>query len=164
MAPSLGALPSLRSLSVAVRGLVARPRNPPGRPLRVRPPPRSFLTAELRARSGGMALDDASRARIAPYVSSPTADVFALWGLPEEVIAVLFAYYSRSKDDLRTNLARLLADEELAVTGPGVVVGSAIVDAVGKAAEEGRDPGEAVHALVAPLAQAVRSAIRERAA
>jgi len=46
----------------------------------------------------------------------------------------------------------------------GVVVGSAIVDAVGKAATEGRDPGEAVHALVAPLAQAVRSAIRERAA
>jgi tryptophan synthase alpha chain len=46
----------------------------------------------------------------------------------------------------------------------GVVVGSAIVDAVGKAAADGRDPGEAVHALVAPLAQAVRSAIRERAA
>jgi thymidylate synthase ThyX len=64
-----------------------------------------------------MALDDASRARIAPYVSSPTDDVFALSGLPEEVIAVLFAYYSRSKDDLRTNLARLLADQELGVVG-----------------------------------------------
>jgi tryptophan synthase alpha chain len=46
----------------------------------------------------------------------------------------------------------------------GVVVGSAIVDAVGQAAAEGRDPGEAVHAVVAPLAAAVRSAIRERAA
>ena len=55
-----------------------------------------------------MALDEASRARIAPYVSSLTDDVFALSGLPEEVIAVLFAYYSRSRDDLRTNLARLL--------------------------------------------------------
>src|SRR5271169_3492135 len=64
-----------------------------------------------------MSLDDASRARIAPYVSSLTDDVFALSGLPEEVIAVLFAYYSRSKDDLRTNLARLLADQELGVVG-----------------------------------------------
>src|SRR3954471_17253474 len=62
-----------------------------------------------------MPLDDASRARIAPYVSSLTDDVFALSGLPEEVIAVLFAYYSRSRDDLRTNLARLLADQELSV-------------------------------------------------
>ena len=64
-----------------------------------------------------MALDEASRARIAPYVSSLTADVFALSGLPEEVIAVLFAYYSRSRDDLRTNLSRLLADQELEVEG-----------------------------------------------
>lgn len=65
-----------------------------------------------------MSLDDASRARIAPYVSSSTDDVFALSGLPEEVIAVLFAYYSRSRDDLRTNLARLLADQELEVAPP----------------------------------------------
>lgn len=65
-----------------------------------------------------MALDEASRARIAPYVSSLTADVFALSGLPEEVIAVLFAYYSRSRDDLRTNLAKLLGDKDLDVV-PG---------------------------------------------
>jgi thymidylate synthase ThyX len=64
-----------------------------------------------------MPLDDAARARIAPYVTSLTADVFALSGLPEEVIAVLFAYYSRSRDDLRENLAKLLADQELEVTG-----------------------------------------------
>ena len=66
-----------------------------------------------------MALDDVSRVRIAPYVSSLTDDVFVLTGLPEEVIAVLFAYYSRSRDDLRTNLARLLADQELGVAGEG---------------------------------------------
>lgn len=66
-----------------------------------------------------MALDEASRARIAPYVSSLTADVFSLSGLPEEVIAVLFAYYSRSRDDLRTNLARLLGDAELDVAPEG---------------------------------------------
>ncbi|NUQ78849.1 MAG: FAD-dependent thymidylate synthase [Polyangiaceae bacterium] len=62
-------------------------------------------------------LDEASRAKIEPYVSSLTDDVFALTGLPEEVIAVLFAYYSRSRDDLRTNLARLLSDQELDVAG-----------------------------------------------
>src|SRR5262245_20110624 len=62
-----------------------------------------------------MALDEASLARIAPYVSNLTEDVFALSGLPEEVIAVLFDYYSRSRDDLRTNLAKLLADQELDV-------------------------------------------------
>lgn len=62
-----------------------------------------------------MPLDDAALARIAPYVSSTKDDVFALSGLPEEVIAVLFAYYSRSRDDLRTNLARLLADQEIDV-------------------------------------------------
>jgi thymidylate synthase ThyX len=66
-----------------------------------------------------MPLDDAARARIAPYVSSLTDDVFALSGLPEEVIAVLFAYYSRSRDDLRTNLSRLLADQELDVESGG---------------------------------------------
>lgn len=64
-----------------------------------------------------MPLDEATRARIAPYVSSLEDDVFALSGLPEEVIAVLFAYYSRSRDDLRTNLGRLLADQELDVDG-----------------------------------------------
>lgn len=60
-----------------------------------------------------MPLDDASRARVAPYVSNLEDDVFALTGLPEEVIAVLFAYYSRSRGTLRENLAQLLGDQEL---------------------------------------------------
>ncbi len=66
-----------------------------------------------------MALDDAAAQRIAPFVSSTTDDVFAIAGLPEEVIAVLFAYYSRSRDDLRTNLAKLVADDELGVVSAG---------------------------------------------
>jgi D-lactate dehydrogenase len=53
--------------------------------------------------------------RIAPYVTNLDRDVFALRNLPEEVVAVLFAYYSRSRDDLRTNLRRLLDDRELAL-------------------------------------------------
>jgi thymidylate synthase ThyX len=60
-----------------------------------------------------VALTESDAKRLRPYVSNLDGDVFALAGLPEEVIAVLFAYYSRSKDDLRTNLARLLADQEI---------------------------------------------------
>jgi thymidylate synthase ThyX len=84
-----------------------------------------------------MSLDEAARARIAPYVSSLTADVFALSGLPEEVIAVLFAYYSRSRDDLRHNLAKLLADQELDVSAalPGAAPGAATM---GMASEKAR--------------------------
>jgi thymidylate synthase ThyX len=80
-----------------------------------------------------MSLDESARARIAPHVSSLTDDIFALSGLPEEVIAVLFAYYSRSKDDLRTNLARLLADHEL-----DVAPGSAHKPSFGLASEKAR--------------------------
>lgn len=48
-----------------------------------------------------------------PFVSNLDRPVFAITGLPEEVIAVLLAYYSRSRDDLRTNLARLIDDDIL---------------------------------------------------
>jgi thymidylate synthase ThyX len=60
---------------------------------------------------------------IAPYVTNLDRDVFALRNLPEEVVAVLFAYYSRSRDDLRSNLRRLLDDRELALLGaePGAL-------------------------------------------
>lgn len=80
-----------------------------------------------------MPLDAVALARIAPYVSSTSDNVFALSGLPEEVIAVLFAYYSRSRDDLRTNLARLLADQEI-----DVVEGSSGRPSFGLATEKAR--------------------------
>ena len=57
--------------------------------------------------------------RLASYVTNLDRDVFALRNLPEEVVAVLFAYYSRSRDDLRTNLRRLLDDHELAMLEGG---------------------------------------------
>jgi thymidylate synthase ThyX len=69
-----------------------------------------------------MELSPESRALLAPYVTSVDSPVFVLKGLPEEVIAVLFAYYSRSREDLRTNLLRLLQDQELAVVGGASVV------------------------------------------
>jgi thymidylate synthase ThyX len=49
------------------------------------------------------------------YVTNPDRPVFALRNLPEEVVAVLFAYYSRSEDHLRDNLRKLLADGDVAV-------------------------------------------------
>ncbi len=56
---------------------------------------------------------------IAPFVSDLESQVFTLTGLPEEVVAVLFAYYSRSREDLRTNLAKLLADQTLGIGASG---------------------------------------------
>jgi thymidylate synthase ThyX len=56
--------------------------------------------------------------RIERYVSSTTADVFAITGLPEEVIAVLFARYSRSSASLRELLSTMLAGEEIEHAGP----------------------------------------------
>lgn len=65
-----------------------------------------------------MSFDAEQRALLAPYVTSLDSPVFVLKNLPEEVIAVLFAYYSRSRGDLRSNLLRLLQDQDLAVS-PG---------------------------------------------
>lgn len=61
-------------------------------------------------------LSPEERALLAPYVTSLDSPVFVLKNLPEEVIAVLFAYYSRSRGDLRSNLLRLLRDQDLAVS------------------------------------------------
>jgi len=52
-----------------------------------------------------------------PYVTNLDRPVFALRNLPEEVVAVLFAYYSRSREGLRDNLLRLLEGGEVAVEG-----------------------------------------------
>jgi thymidylate synthase ThyX len=53
------------------------------------------------------------RALLAPYVTSLDSPVFVLKNLPEEVVAVLFAYYSRSQGTLRENLLRLLQEGDL---------------------------------------------------
>ncbi len=53
------------------------------------------------------------QAILAPYVSNLDQPVFALQHLPEEVIAVLFAYYSRSRESLRRNLLSLIAEGDL---------------------------------------------------
>ncbi len=53
---------------------------------------------------------------LSKYVSNLDKNVYAIYNLPEEVIAVIFAYVSRSPLSFRDNLAKLLADEELAMT------------------------------------------------
>ncbi len=49
------------------------------------------------------------------YVSNLDKNVYTIYNLPEEVIAVIFAYVSRSPASFRENLAKLLADDDLAV-------------------------------------------------
>jgi thymidylate synthase ThyX len=55
---------------------------------------------------------------VAPYVTNTDRAIFALRGLPEEVVAVLFAYYSRSSGSLRDNLFRLLQSGDVAAPPP----------------------------------------------
>ncbi len=81
-------------------------------------------------------LDPAARELLRPYVTSLDDPVFCLKNLPEEVIAVLFAYYSRSREDLRANLLRLLRDGELGIGGAEAVgVGDHLTLARDKARE-----------------------------
>ncbi len=52
---------------------------------------------------------------LAPYVTNVDRPIYALKNLPEEVVAVLFAYYSRSRETLRQNLLKLIQDRDIAV-------------------------------------------------
>jgi thymidylate synthase ThyX len=63
---------------------------------------------------------------LSPYVSNTDRPVFVVENLPEEVVAVLFAYYSRSKESLRRNLLKLVQEEDLDLGDrPGAGAGSA---------------------------------------
>src|SRR5262245_35547548 len=60
--------------------------------------------------------DDFTReeiADLAPYVTNTDRPIYALKNLPEEVVAVLFAYYSRSRESLRRNLLRLIQEQDI---------------------------------------------------
>ncbi len=52
------------------------------------------------------------------YVSNTDRNVYTITNLPEEVIAVIFAYVSRSPASFRDNLVHLLTDQELAQVAP----------------------------------------------
>ena len=53
------------------------------------------------------------QAVLRPYVTNVDRPIFALKNLPEEVVAVLFAYYSRSRESLRRNLLKLIQERDL---------------------------------------------------
>ncbi|BDG62132.1 FAD-dependent thymidylate synthase [Caldinitratiruptor microaerophilus] len=57
-------------------------------------------------------------ALLSRYVSNLDRNVYAIWGLPEEVIAVVFARVSRSPASFRDNLLSLIRDRELALASP----------------------------------------------
>jgi thymidylate synthase ThyX len=65
---------------------------------------------------------------LAPYVTNLDQPVFALQHLPEEVVAVLFAYYSRSRDSLRRNLLRLICEGDLDLLGQRPAIPNAQAD------------------------------------
>lgn len=50
---------------------------------------------------------------LSPYLTDPGSSVFCLKNLPEEVIAVLFAKYSRSPDSLPKMLGKMLDDGDI---------------------------------------------------
>ena len=52
-------------------------------------------------------------ALLSSYVSNTDRPVFTVQNLPEEVVAVLFAYYSRSRESLRRNLLTLINDRDI---------------------------------------------------
>lgn len=56
---------------------------------------------------------DAERAILERYVTDPNGDVYAIHSLPEEVIAVIFAYVSRSPHSFRDNLLDLIQARSL---------------------------------------------------
>jgi len=54
---------------------------------------------------------------LAPYVTDVEKPIYALRNLPEEVVAVLFAYYSRSRETLRRNLLKLIQEKDVELEG-----------------------------------------------
>jgi len=55
----------------------------------------------------------AERAILAPYVTSVETPIYAPQTLPQQVVAVLFAYYSRRRDTLQRHPLKLMQDQDL---------------------------------------------------
>ena len=52
-------------------------------------------------------------ALLALYITDVEQPIYALRNLPEEVVAVLFAYYSRNRESFRRNLLRLIQEQDI---------------------------------------------------
>ena len=88
---------------------------------------------------------ESERAALAPYVTNLDGPIFALRNLPEEVIAVLFAYYSRSRDSLRRNLLKLLEEGDLDLAGDSNAVTVQIDDVDTDRLASAREKAKAFH-------------------
>ncbi|MGI9558432.1 MAG: FAD-dependent thymidylate synthase [Thermodesulfobacteriota bacterium] len=55
--------------------------------------------------------DTGKKDDIGKYISSPRGDIYTVSGLPEEVVAVIFAYVSRSPASFKKNIAKVLEEE-----------------------------------------------------
>lgn len=84
-------------------------------------------------------------ARLRPYVTHDSAPIYALRNLPEEVVAVLFAYYSRSRESLRENLQRLLDEGDLDLVDDGTLPSRIPGDADLERLRAARDRARAFH-------------------
>jgi len=83
-------------------------------------------------------MSDPTHDLLRPYLTNLDRPVYALRNLPEEVVAVLFAYYSRSTDSLRDNLSKLLAEGDLALQ-PG------LHDDLDEGLEQAKEKAKAFH-------------------
>lgn len=72
---------------------------------------------------------------LARYVSNIDRNVYLIYNLPEEVIAVIFAYVSRSPRSFRANLLQLLQDGDVNAERLGVIYGG---DGLAAASQEAR--------------------------
>ncbi len=95
------------------------------------------IRREGTTRVHGEHFSPSEQAILAPYVTNLDRPVFALRHLPEEVIAVLFAYYSRSRGRLRRNLLKLITEGDLDLIGPQPAM-SAERDELNQAQEKAR--------------------------
>ncbi len=95
------------------------------------------------------------RQLLARFVSNLDQNVYAIYNLPEEVVAVIFAYVSRSPRSFRENLLRLMEDPELNLLGglpsqPEPAAAGVPVSAAAAADPAGPDPAGSAPGTPAP--------------
>lgn len=73
------------------------------------------------------------------HVSDVEGDVYAIFNLPEEVVAVIFAYVSRSPDSFRDNLLKLIKGRDVDIQDLMQVYASGDGDRLTAAQEKARD-------------------------
>jgi len=87
---------------------------------RGRKPNSTKTTGQKKESQNSVELEKSSEKKevdISPYVSNVDGNIYAITGLPEEFIATLFAWVSRSPKSFKEHLRQALADEDLSIVG-----------------------------------------------